>query len=229
MGRGVRPHRSVPTLHAHLDESGDLNFTPSGSKYYIFTVAWTYDPSPLAQDLTALRFSYLKFGTDLNRFHASEDQQAVRDAVVNKLMSRAGWNFASIVVEKNKVNPTIREQHRFYPQFATMVLRFVLRGCIRPQTDQVLIFTDELPVKAKREAVKKAIHAACRSELESRIRFGCYHHPSTSNKWIQVADYCCWSVQRKWERNDSRTYSRLRTRMIRDELNVTARGTTTYY
>jgi len=219
----------VPTLHAHLDESGDLSFTPKGSKYYIFTVAWTYEPLALAQDLIALRFSYLKFGTDLNRFHAAEDQQPIRDAVVRRLVGRAGWLFASIVIEKNKVNPSIREQHLFYPQFATMVLKFVLRGCLKPQTDQVLIFTDDLPVKAKREAVKKAIYSVCRAELPHKVRFGCYHHPSASNVWIQVADYCCWGVQRKWERNDSRTYSLLRARMIRDELNVTARGATTYY
>lgn len=219
----------MPTLHAHLDESGDLSFTPRGSRYYVFTVAWTYDPQPLALDLIALRFSYLKFGTDLNRFHACEDQQRVRDAVVGKLVAQRGWSFASIVVEKNKVNPTIRDEDRFYPQFATMVLRFVLKGCVRRGTDQVLIFTDELPVKKKREAVKKAIYTACRAELPAPVKFGCYHHPSASNKWIQVADYCCWAVQRKWERNDKRTYDQLRPRLFKDELNVTARGTTVYY
>jgi hypothetical protein len=110
-----------------------------------------------------------------------------------------------------------------------MVLRFVLKGYLRRDTDQVLIFTDDIPVKKKREAVKKAINVACRAELPPRIRFGCYHHPCASNQWLQVADYCAWAVQRKWERSDMRTYEQLRSHLIKDELNVTARGTTTYY
>jgi hypothetical protein len=219
----------LPTLHAHLDESGDLNFNPRGSRYYIFAVAWTYDPRSLAHDLTGLRFGYLKQGVDLARFHACEDQQRVRDAVVAKITERRNWAYAAIVIEKNKVNPAIREEHRFYPQFATMVLRFVLKGCLRRETDQVLVFTDDVPVKKKREAVKKAINVACRAELPPRIRFGCYHHPCGSNQWLQVADYCAWAVQRKWERDDRRTYDQLTRHLIKTELNVTARGITRYY
>jgi hypothetical protein len=44
----------LATLHLCLDEGGDLNFKPNGSKYYTFAVAWTYDPSPLAIDLSNL-------------------------------------------------------------------------------------------------------------------------------------------------------------------------------
>ena len=137
----------MPTLHAHLDESGDLNFTPRGSHYYTFAVAWTYNPSLLAQDLTGLRFGYLKTGIDLHRFHATEDQQRVRDAVIARLVMRHDWWYAAIVIQKRKVNPSIREPEQFYPKFATMVLRFVLKGCLRRDTDQVLVFTDEIPVK----------------------------------------------------------------------------------
>ena len=38
----------VATLHIALDEAGNLNFSPRGSKYYVFAAAWTYDPAPLA-------------------------------------------------------------------------------------------------------------------------------------------------------------------------------------
>lgn len=219
----------MPTLHAHLDESGDLNFTPRGSRYYIFAVVWTFDPPSLAHSLTGLRFGYLKQGLDLHRFHACEDQQRVRDEVVAKITERRTWAYAAMLIEKNKVNPVIRDEHSFYPKFATMLLRFVLKGIVRRDTDQVLVFTDELPVKKKRDAVKKAINVACRAELPPRIRFGCYHHPCASNNWLQVADYCAWGVQRKWERGDTRTYDLLARHLFKSELNVTARGMTTYY
>ena len=72
----------MPTLHVHLDESGNLSFTPNGTKHFIFAAAWTYDPRPLADELTALRFRLLKSGVDVHTFHAAEDQQRNRDAVV---------------------------------------------------------------------------------------------------------------------------------------------------
>lgn len=195
----------------------------------MFAVAWTYEPLQLANDLTGLRFNLLKHSVDLHRFHATEDQQHVRDRVVSTLTHRTGWAYAAIVIEKAKVNPSIRGESEFYPQFAAMVLRFVLKGCLRPDTRQVLIFTDELPVKRHKQAVKKAINRACRDVLPGSIRFDSYHHPCASNQWIQAADYCCWSVFKKWERGDTRTYDQLRSRLFKDELNVLARGTHLYY
>ena len=113
------PNASVPTLHVHLDESGNLTFSPKGTRHYVFSAAWTHDPAPLAQALTTLRFSLLKQGHDLFRFHATEDKQANRDAVVHAMMGHDGWRFAAVVIEKAKVNPSLREPHRFYPTFAS--------------------------------------------------------------------------------------------------------------
>ena len=126
----------MPTLHLHLDESGNFSFKPTGTKYYVFTAAWTYDPAPLAQDLMALRFGLLKQGHDLHRFHATTDRQVNRDAVVRVLSTHDNWRFAAVVIEKSKVYPDLREPHRFYPQFAGSH-RHVAEG-----TDRVLVFTD---------------------------------------------------------------------------------------
>lgn len=219
----------MATLHVALDESGDLSFNPSGSRYYVFAAAWTYDPAPLAQALTDLRFSLLKKGENIQAFHAHEDRQANRDAVVETLASHDNWRFAANVVYKPKVNPAIRDSYHFYPKFASMVLRFIFRGCLRRGTDAVLIFTDALPVKRHRESAEKAIKKACRAELDSGIRFESYHHPRASNVWIQVADYCSWAVYRKWQHGDTRTFDQLRIRLAKDELDVLASGDTVYY
>ena len=219
----------MPTLHVHLDESGNLSFTPNGTKHFVFAAAWTYDPRPLADELTALRFRLLKNGVDVHTFHAAVDQQRNRDAVVAAARANQQWSYAALVVEKPKINPAIRAAHQFYPQFATMLLRFVLRGSVRTGTDCVLVFTDQLPMKRRRELAEKAIKTACRAELPPTVRFESFHHPCASNTWIQVADYCAWAVFRKWERNDHRTYDQLRPRLEKPELNVTARGSWTYY
>jgi hypothetical protein len=220
----------VPTLHIALDEGGDLNFRPNGSKFYSFAAAWTYDPAPLASALTSLRFGLLKIGDDIPSFHATEDKQAHRDQFVQAITAHTNWNFAAIVVEKRKVNPSIRQPERFYPQFAGMVLSFVFKGCLATGTTQVVTCTDTLPVAKKRDAITKMFKQSARANLPQGCRFDIYHHPRASNKWVQTADYCCWAVYRKWEKNDDRTYQQLRARLKRAELNITDRGDgTTYY
>jgi len=217
------------TLHVSLDESGDFTFSARGSKYFVFAVAWTYDPEPLAKALNGLRFSLNKLGHGLEAFHATEDKQANRDAVVRHLAADANWKFAAAVIEKSKVNPSIRDELRFYPKFASTVLKFVLRGCVEVGTSRVIVYTDRLPVQKKKRAVEKAIKTTCREECGSSMPFEVYHHHRASNCWIQVVDYCSWAVFKKWERGDSRTYDQIRSRIQAPELPVFAAGDQTHY
>ncbi len=219
----------MPTLHVHLDESGNLTFNPAGSRYYVFTATWTYDPAPLASDLTALRFALLKQGHDLHRFHATEDKQANRDAVVRILARHAGWQFAAVVIEKAKVYPDLRAPHRFYPQFASSVLKYIFHRHVTAGTGTVLVCTDTLPVQERRQAAEKAIKTACRQQLPRGTRFESYHHPSASNAWLQVADYCSWAVFKKWERTDTRTYDLISHRLADPELDALRLGTVRHY
>lgn len=222
----------MPTLHVHLDESGDFNFSPTGSRYYIFACAWTYEPAALADELAALRFSLVKqgHGERLSGFHACEDAHPKRERVIDALTKYRNWTFASIVITKRRVNPSLYDPETFYPKFSTMVLRFVFRGRIKPNTTGVLIYTDTLPFTGKRaKAAEVAIKAACRSDLPEGLPFHILHHRRESNAWIQVADYCCWSVCRKWEQGIPDVYDRIRPRIAATEIDPTGRGDGTVY
>ena len=189
-------------------------FDPSGSRYFTFTAAWTYDPEPLAWRLHRLRFGLLRDGHGIERFHAALDRRWVRDRVFGAMEAVEGWQFASVIVDKTRLYDPLR----FYPQFLSIVLRFVLRGRLRPGTDRVLIYTDRLPISRKKKAVEKAIHLSCAECLDPRITFHMYHHDSASNPWLQVADYCCWAVHRRHEHRDRTYYDRIRPRLAADEL-----------
>jgi hypothetical protein len=177
----------LPTLHIHLDESGDFNFSPSGSRFYSFAVAWTFEPAPLAQAITSLRFSLVKAGCNIQAFHATEDRQHHRNLFIQTALGFNNWRFASLVVEKAKVNPTIRAPESFYPKFLTSMLKFVFRGSVGKQASSLIAFTDTLPLKRNREAVLKSIKESCRGEL-GQIPFDIFHHKKESNAWIQLAD-----------------------------------------
>lgn len=227
----------MATLHIYLDESGNFTFTTRGSRFYIFTVAWTYNPAPLANDLSVLRYQLIKDGhfrpgviTDLSGFHACDDPRPRRDAVISALCKHADWNFASIVIEKNRVNPTLYEPKDFYPKFLSYVINFVLRGRVRPWTESILIYTDTLPMSSKAEAaaVNLTLKSSCLRELQGKT-FRIMHHATESNCWLQVADYCSWSICRKWEFNDTTAYDRLYPRLAAPEIAPMSRGDGTIY
>lgn len=217
----------MSTLHVHVDESGDFTFDPKGSRYYVFTAAWTYHPQALGNALTSLRFSLNKSGANLSRFHACDDQQVHRNSVVDTLSAHHSWWFASIVVEKRKVNPAIRQPATFYPKFLNSVLLFIFRGSLKPDTSRVVIYTDRVPTDAKKSVVNKSVNDLCKRSLT--IPYQVMHHSSESNSWLQVADYCSWAVCRKWQNGDNRTYDRLKSRLLAPEMDVLRSGTTVYY
>lgn len=218
----------MPTLHIHLDESGDMGFNPKGSKYYVFCVTWTYNPQSLAVQLADLRFSFNKLGDNIYRFHAMVDGPR-RPYVYNALLSHHDWYFNAIMVEKRKVNPSLYDPLVFYPKFASIPLRFILGYCVAPRTSGVMIYTDRLPVAKHRDAIEKTIKTSCRAVLGHSMPFQVFHHPGESNSWLQATDYCCWAVTRKWENADTSDLAILQAHYRGKELDVLSRGATTYY
>ena len=218
----------MSTLHIYLDESGNLTFSAKGTKYYAFAAAWTYDPEPLARDLTRLRFGILKQGFSIEAFHACNDKQWCRNRVVDTLAKAPDWSFAAMLVEKRKVNPSIRLSERFYPQFMSSLLKFIFRGRIADNATQFMIFTDSLPMQSHKKAVEKTIKQTCATELGSKP-FQLFHHKHESNKWIQVADYCSWLIHRKWEQGDKRTYDQLASHLHAEERDLLRAGDFFFY
>lgn len=107
-----------------------------------------------------------------------------------------------------------------------MILRFVFRGRVRPGTARALIYTDTLPFpqKTRTRAVETAIKSSCRKDLPDHIAFEVSNIRRESNPWIQVADYCCWGMCRKWEQANVEVYNQLKPRLAALEAEPMSRG-----
>lgn len=216
----------MSTLHIYLDEAGDWEFSPKGSRYFAMGVLWTFDPTPLAAKLTDLRFDFLRSGVDIESFHASPDKQPTRNRVIGALNACSGWHFGCALMEKRRVNPSIREPQRLYPTVAAPLLRFAIRSVANGSISRVLVFSDTINVssRAKREGVLKAIKGVCAAELKLGQPHYAFSHSRSSNTLLQAADYCLWSVYRKWEGSDPRSYDQLKHNLKLPEICITDRG-----
>jgi hypothetical protein len=73
-------------LYLFVDESGNLDFSPSGTPYYGFGALSTRDPAAIEYALSTLKYELVSEGGEpLERFHATDDRQAVRDRVFEAL------------------------------------------------------------------------------------------------------------------------------------------------
>jgi hypothetical protein len=219
----------APFLYIFLDEAGNLDFFPTGTRYFLLGSVAKERPFDAYKELTELKYDLVELGMDIEYFHAAEDTQAVRNRVFDIIQRHlAGIRVDALVVEKRKTGPDLRVEERFYPEMTGYLLRSVLSGFDLSRYAEVIVFTDRIPVNRKRKAVEKAVKMTLVEMLPKAVRYRVLHHESKSNFDLQIADYCNWAVYRKWSLLDERSYELIRS-VVRSEFDIFRNGTTLYY
>lgn len=166
-------------VYLFFDESGNLDFSPNGSRHFCFGVLTLRDPGPLTSALTRLRYSLLGEGLELELFHAAEDRQAVRDRVFATLGEVGGFELDLLVADKRQIHPALRDPFEFYCHHGYAVMEAALTR-VRHLDETIVVITDTLPIQRDRKALAKAFRMAIRRLLGDR-RFQVLHHASAAH------------------------------------------------
>ena len=221
-------HPAQPT-YIFLDESGNLDFSASGTRYFVLTSVTIQRPFPAYEALDAFRYECIEQHTDLEYFHCAEDSRALRAGVFQRIAaSLEQMRIDCLIVEKAKTAPAQRADLRFYPEMLGHLLNFVAPQVQPTTASELMIITDALPIKRRRKAVTKGVRAALSGMLPRGVRYRILHHAARSHYGLQIADYCCWAVFRKWERGDLTHYDQIK-RAIRSEFEIFEAGMPHYY
>lgn len=216
-------------LYVFLDEGGNFDFSVNGTKYVTLTTVSQQRPFSWFLELADLRYNYLESGLDIEQFHAAEDRQAVRDTVFEIITKHLGsLKIDSLIVEKRKTGPALQPIEAFYPRMLGYLLRYVLKGEMRKGHTQVVVITDTLPHRKKRESIRKAIQQTMATMAPAGVAYEIFHHTSQSSIGLQVVDYCNWAIYRKWTESDERSYAKVRL-AIASEFPIFRTGTRLYY
>ena len=220
----------MKTLYLFIDEGGNFDFSIGGTKYFILTCLIEERPFPSYDKLRSLKYNLLEKGTNTEYFHAAEDMQPVRDKVFSIIRESLDHvQVCSMIVQKNKTNPTIREKSTFYTKVFRMLMKWVVEKHVHGKGyEKVILFTDTLPVAKQKKAMEKGVKLEFAALLREGIEYRIYHHQSKSNFNLQVADYCNWAIYRKWSRGDDRSYNIIKS-CIDAEWDVFRDGSTLFY
>ncbi len=215
-------------LYVFLDEAGDFNFSKNGTRFFVLGALVIERPFKAYPHLLDLKYDLIERGTDVEYFHAAEDKQSVRNQVfeiVCKHLTAARVH--ALIIEKRKTHPPLRREERFYPKMLGYLVRFIVEQDTTDFT-KLVVFTDRLPVRRKREAVEKAVKHTLSEMLPVGVPYQILHHDSKSNFGLQIADYLTWAVYRKWRDGDMRSYDLIR-QFIQNEFDIFRTGTKLYY
>jgi hypothetical protein len=215
-------------LHIFADEAGDFTFARNGraSRYFIVCTVAMHSCG-IANDLLALRRNLAWKKAPLGSyFHAAEDKQAVRDEVFS-LIGAHGVNIYATIMEESKAQLQVRiSESRFYKYGWLYLLLYGTRMAATQGTD-LLITAASIETKAKQGAFTAAVNDVVQQTMR-HTKWVTHFCPSQTDPCLQVADYCTWAIQRKWERNDTRSYDLIKP-LIRYEYDLWQRGATHYY
>jgi hypothetical protein len=210
------------------DESGNFDFSrgPSATRYFILTTVSLTD-CLVGNQLLELRreLAWEDRGLDTN-FHATTDLQATRDRVF-EVLSAHDFRVDATILEKAKAKPSIRASEEYFYQLAWYLhMKYIAPQVVRPD-DELLVVGASLGTKRKRAAFHSAITDVVR-QVTPTAKFHVGAWDAVSEPCLQVADYCAWALQRKWERGDLRSYTLIREK-IRTEFEPFKVGTNLYY
>jgi hypothetical protein len=197
-------------LYIFLDEAGNLDFSPTGTRFFLLGAITKERPFNAYKELTELKYDLAETSTELEYFHASENAQPVRKRVFDVIRAHLeGVRIDSLIVEKQKTRPSLQADEKFYPRMLGQLLKRILETYDLRQFKEVLVFTDRIPIQKKRGTIEKAIKVTLARLLPSTARYRLIHHSSKSNLDLQIADYCTWALYRKWNAGDLRSYQHI--------------------
>ena len=213
--------------YVFADEAGNFDFSlnQGASRYFVLATV-TLDNCQLGKDLIDLRRSLAWDGIYLDRvFHATQDEQAIRDQVFH-LLTGADFRVDATVLEKRKAQPHLQTDTALYKMAWYLHFKYVAPRVVKSR-NRLLVTAATLGTKKRRGIFHGAVDDVVfqvSPTLTHRVAFW----PYESDACLQVADYCTWAIQRKWEGSDTRSHALIASK-IKSEFDVFGTGTTYYY
>jgi len=207
----------MPEYFVYADEAGCFTFNRNKnvSKYFIIATIVTRDWEKISIGMQRLRKRLLVDNAPLGEyFHATSDAQIIRDHVFLE-MQNYDFSIQATICEKSKARPQVTaSKARFYK----IPWYYHCKLGVAPHLEKptgVFITAASLGTKKEKIAFVTALNdvqSQSFPDIPCRIDF----RPCATDPCMQVADYCAWAIQRKWEKGDSRSYDLIKSRITRE-------------
>lgn len=218
----------MPRAFIFSDEAGCFVFERNNraSRYFLVCTVSLPDCS-IGDGLLELRRDMVWRGLPVGEeFHATEDKDVVRDEVYAYL-AQHDFRVDATLLEKSKAQPQTRvTPERFYKTAWFYHFKHVGPSLLKDKTE-AHITAAALGTKRGQAVYTSAVNDVLQQTVQRQQWATCFPR-AVADPCLQVADYCAWAIQRKWERNQTKWYDVLRPK-IESEYDLWKVGTKHYY
>ena len=214
--------------YIYADEAGNFDFSNGrgASRYFILTTV-LFEDHQIERELLDLRRELVWERHNLpGPFHATTDAQSIRDRVF-EAVGRHELRIDATIMEKSKARPHIRQSEELFYKYAWFYHMRQVAPRVASGPDELMVIAASIGTKRKLRDFRYAVEDVMeQTSPTGEMRVDMWQ--AAVDPCLQVADYCCWAIQRKWEVGDSRSYD-LISRKIRSEYDLFRNGGTHYY
>lgn len=198
--------RPEDNLYVFIDESGNLDFSPSGTEYFVMASIMTRDPFSSSALLYRLKYDLISRGQDISDFRASRDLRSIRDEVLKSIAVAKQLRAHVVFGRKAEVLQYLDSGAQMYQEFAIEIGQQVLVHAELEEIESVILIFDQTITAGHRESLRSALLSLFEfRERHLRVLF----HPMCTDFNGQIADYVAWSKFRQLERKDSKPWDRI--------------------
>ena len=218
------------TTYIFVDESGDMDFSHKGSKYYLFNFLVKKRPFKLHEYISNYRYELLEKNLDpligsrinIEYFHANNDNKHIKNEIFNIISTfdKENVKVYSYILEKEKVSPDKRKskEHFYIDNLIYSIGKLLTKLDI--DTNFVII-TDNLPVENNKKKQEKALKLGVHNYIKENnlhLRYDIFHHCSASSVNLQIIDYIGWAINRKYEHDDNTYYKKVQKYILSEDI-----------
>lgn len=190
-------------LYVFIDESGNLDFGPKGTNYFVLSAIIVTDPVSSSQPMQELRYRLMKNGKGGNEydyFHASEDLQNTRDYVFEVLGQLSNVVLSYVIAEKKYVSDEFKNQ-KIYSVLGLALIKHILTKHLKHNLKKIILIFDKALSRKEQDNFQKYIKSILR---KTKKPFVIYFHRTLVDFNSQIADYCAWAKYVSLERGEYR-------------------------
>lgn len=210
------------------DEAGDFAFDRNdrASKYFMVCTVALPDCS-IGTALLDLRRDMVWRGLPVKEeFHATEDKNEVRLEVYN-LLSKYDFRVDATLLQKSKAQPQTRTSEDVFYKYAWYYHFKHVGPTLLKNTTETMITAAALGTKRGQAVYTSAVNDVLQQTIQ-RQQWKTFFPRAIADPCLQIADYCAWSIQRKWERGDARWHDMIADK-ISTQYDLWNKGTHEYY
>ena len=194
-------------LFVFADESGNFDFSASGTRHFVLAALVTAHPIESGNTLQRIKYDLLSQGMNLPFFHATTDRQYVRNLVTTSIASMRHIAVHTMGFKKPALNREMQNPAALYVS-AGIILGSILTEAVLADNHSCLVFVFD---KALSNAQEKAFRSGIKPHLAKlMVPFHIVFHNVKYEPNGQIADYFAWARYVSLERDEFRPIRALR-------------------